>query len=87
MAAILLALLLLAVCSLIAHRKMKRVVDSREPLYVYPRIPLLGHFVGLLRRGPDYLVETWYGQSSPHLPSTNPSQVQKITLGSTQFRF
>lgn len=29
-------------------------LDPREPPVVYPKVPLLGHIIGMLREGPLY---------------------------------
>lgn len=34
---------------------LKVNVDPREPPVVHPRLPFLGHIVGMLREGPMYL--------------------------------
>ena len=35
-------------------------VDPREPPFVKPRVPLIGHALGLLRHGSNYWVQVEY---------------------------
>lgn len=35
-------------------------IDVREPPVVYPKIPLIGHLIGLVRDGPLYLKKLTY---------------------------
>lgn len=40
--------------------------NSKEPVYIRPLIPLLGHLVGYLRKGTPYLLDVEYAPISPY---------------------
>ena len=39
-------------------------VDPREPPVVYPKVPFIGHIIGMVREGPLYLQRLGYVQSN-----------------------
>jgi hypothetical protein len=38
---------------------LERKPDNREPPYIKPRIPFIGHAVGILRYGVPYYEDLW----------------------------
>lgn len=43
----------IAIGVLLSHL-LRVTMDPREPLVVHPKIPLIGHIIGMLQEGPWY---------------------------------
>jgi hypothetical protein len=50
---------ILCVGILISH-SLRIKVDLREPPVVYPKVPFIGHIIGMVREGPLYLRRLGY---------------------------
>lgn len=53
---------LLCVAVLTSH-SLRIKVDPREPPVVYPKVPFIGHIIGMVREGPLYLKRLRYVQT------------------------
>jgi hypothetical protein len=40
--------------SVLVSNLLRVSLDPREPLVVHPKIPLIGHIIGMLKEGPWY---------------------------------
>jgi hypothetical protein len=51
---------LLAVFGFLLSRLTRISVDPREPPVIHPKVPLIGHIIGLVRNGPLYFRSLGY---------------------------
>jgi hypothetical protein len=49
------AIALAIAISVFIHNLARVKIDPREPPVVHPKIPLLGHLIGMLIEGPSYI--------------------------------
>lgn len=58
---------LLGVTYLVLNHVIKPTIDPHEPPILKPRLPLIGHIVGLLHHGVDYFSILGYAIRHPSL--------------------
>lgn len=55
--------LILSLLGYISYNYLGIQIDPREPPFVAPRIPYIGHAIGLLRYGANYWLQVQYTAS------------------------